>query len=164
MAMKVVSVLFIVIMLVLTEHNAMAGPLTCLLGCSAKAIFLSETNFLKCMVECGTPCTIACSINNRKPEDVAKCLVDCGVPCPAKCTRDFKNAASYSVCLIGCFSPFVNEEIETPNTTTAVCTVGCSLSVCSEFLNDEEMLKTCVKSCGSNHCAIGGNKIALEKA
>ncbi|PHT35618.1 hypothetical protein CQW23_23318 [Capsicum baccatum] len=136
MAMKVVAVLFIAIMLILTEHNAMAGTFTCLVTCSAKAFLMSETNFLKCMVGCGTPCTIGCSLNNKKPEDIAKCLVDCGVPCPAKCTRDYKNAATYSLCLIGCFSPIVNEEIETPNTTTAVCTVGCSLSVCSEFINE----------------------------
>ncbi|KAM3204171.1 hypothetical protein P3L10_027580 [Capsicum annuum] len=136
MAMKVVVMLFVAI-LVMTEHNAMASSITCLIGCAPKAIF-PET-YLKCIVSCGRPCTIQCFVDNKKADDIANCLT-------------------------GCFSPFVNEEIETPNRTTTVCTVGCSLAICAQFHNDEEMLKTCVKSCGSNHCAIGGNKIALEKA
>ncbi|KAF3674392.1 hypothetical protein FXO38_05236 [Capsicum annuum] len=161
MAMKVVVVLFIA-MVVLTEHNAMAGTLTCLAGCAAKGG--SPDNLLNCLIGCGTPCSIQCAVNNKTPEDVAKCLADCGTPCPAKCARDSTTVPSLAVCLIGCFSPFVtHEDIQTPDRTTTVCTVGCSLGICSQFLNDEEMFGACMKSCGNNHCAIGGNYIASSR-
>ncbi|KAM3287146.1 hypothetical protein P3S67_020576 [Capsicum chacoense] len=138
MAMKVVVVVFVA-MLVMTEHNAMASSITCLIGCGPLKSIVAPEAYFKCVIECGKPCTIQCLVDSKKPVDIPNCL-------------------------LGCFSPFVTEQLETPNrATTTVCTVGCSLGICSQFHNDEEMFGACMKNCASNHCTIGGN-IALEKA
>ncbi|KAF3631006.1 hypothetical protein FXO38_26841 [Capsicum annuum] len=132
MALKVVVLLFIA-MLVLKEHNAMAGVIDCVKN------YTTIENLAKCILDSGipgTPCTFQC-LTKSHVEDIPSCILHC-------------------------FLPWGTISDETSNPTTTVCKIGCSLGLCSKFLNDNEIFGTCMKSCSENYC-IGGN-VALEKA
>ncbi|XP_055808567.1 uncharacterized protein LOC129877111 [Solanum dulcamara] len=139
MALKVVVVLFLA-MLVFTDHKSVAGQF----------------------------CVVGCITNFKSADSLIKCLVDCNTPCPLQCITKFaptKDVGGLLLCVGRCLSPFttISDEVATLNPTTTVCNVGCSLGICSKYLNDlNDKFGPCMTSCKENHC-IGG-KIALEEA
>ncbi|XP_055808568.1 uncharacterized protein LOC129877112 [Solanum dulcamara] len=139
MALKVVVVLFLA-MLVFTDHKFVAGQF-CVAGCVAN--FKSADSFINCLIDCNRSCPLDCITKFSASRDIMGLLV----------------------CVGGCLSPFttISDEVATLNPTTTVCNVGCSLGICSKYLNDlNDKFGPCMTSCKENHC-IGG-KIALEEA
>ncbi|XP_055808173.1 uncharacterized protein LOC129876704 [Solanum dulcamara] len=139
MALKVVVVLFLA-MLVFTDHKSVAGQF----------------------------CLIECIVKSKNPASFINCVVQCDVPCALQCITKFEasgNIEGLFLCVSGCIVPFktISDEVATLNPTTTVCNIGCSLGICSKYLNDlNDKFGPCMTSCKENHC-IGG-KIALQEA